>query len=272
MSCSTHSPNSSTMASPVIVANASITEANTPLERIVSQIQHVTKQDPTKSTAENIADAINSIEEKVSKVLGVKVKEEKGKGKARIVEEPTVAALPEIGETSGLYRSPSPVPSGYDAININPQSPRYVPRDIEEEERITQGPTTKKPFYKNVWEVAKIEQGRSSESCDPNDAPQVLFPLEGGGFASSCTTATDLVSLEDHELTTVIDMVKDAYKQCPVPFPVSVESLDEQRCLTNRFIGIYGHWPAAIIYVVNANMIGQPTGETFGHNDTPAAH
>src|SRR5487761_1516381 len=276
MSCSTHSPNSS---SPIII-EASITEANTPLERIMSMIPHVSKQDPTKSTAENLADAINSVEQKVSNVIGVKVK---GKGKAKEVDEDTVKALPaESGETSGLYRSPSPGVSPYDAININPNSPRYVPKDIEDwqdkedrlerEHRAAQGSFATKPFYKDAWEVSKLQQNCRSESCDPNDCPQVLFPLEGGGFASACTTAADLLSLEDLQLKTVIDMVKDAHALHPVPFPVSVESQDEQHRLSNRFISIYGHWPAAIIYVVNANMIGQPTGETFGHNDTPAAH
>src|SRR3981081_2894469 len=113
---------------------------------------------------------------------------------------------------------------------------------------------------------AKMYQGCSdSDNVDPNDFPEILFPLQGGGMANYACVASDMLENEDDELKRMFDPLLESHKDSPCPILVQVDKAQQKDRLIEKFERIYGRWPGPVLFVVNEKMIRDtPTFQQSG--------
>src|SRR3981081_4019788 len=118
--------------------------------------------------------------------------------------------------------------------------------------------------YMDPMGPAKIYQGVSdSDEVDPNDFPEILFPLQGGGMANYACNATDMLENEDDELKRMFDPLLESHNVFPFPIWVQVDEAQQKDRLVEKFERIYGRWPGPVLFVVNEKMIREaPTFQT----------
>src|SRR4030081_2815682 len=169
--------------------------------------------------------------------------------------------LPEVIEEVPDVEHPAPAVELREQYE-RPTSPSMTSEDwdasYEEAMRahIAKGKRVPAKVYKDTTEPAKIMQGRATtEECDPNDFPSVLFPLEGGGMADIALQAEDLLAIDDERFKNILDKCEEGHQRLPMPTCITVKEKQQMDRVIERMERVYGRWPGAFIFMVDERMI-----------------
>src|SRR3981081_428296 len=108
----------------------------------------------------------------------------------------------------------------------------------------------KRHVYENTFDAAQeIQATVDPDDVNPNDVPQILFLLQGGGFADFALDATDLLAKEDVDFESAIYEALGDYEKWTIPLCIAVEEAQQKDRVVERLERQCGGWPTPIIFV-----------------------